>query len=357
MSRRAWGRVGLVLGSLVAALLVGEGVLRAQLALEDAPGSDDDWYERYRRMNTTIYQRSDDPELVYEPVAGASVEMEYGPAAFTEAGMRDDRAHAIEPDGRTRVALLGDSLVWGEFLALHQTLGPRLRERLGDDFEVLPLGVTGYDAAQEARWYEVRARPYSPEVVVVVWCMNDLLIMSGPFERFADEEDRARKDAQEALFERVASVRRETIDGVVSRAEDELPSRLLARAWGLWRRWRFEAEYTDELLVAFGHAPYRRRAADAIARLGAAVAQDGARGVLVISPVLDDWGDYRWGALHDFVRERGEAAGFEVIDPLEQWRGAHDPESMRVSGDILHYDGSGTEALADVIAAAIGEGA
>lgn len=357
MSRRAWGRVGLVIGSLVLALLVGEGFLRAQLALEDAPGSDDDWYVRYRRMNTTIYQRSDDPALIYEPVPGASVEMEYGPAAFNAAGMRDDHEPSTEPDGRTRVALLGDSLVWGEFLAQHQSLGPQLRERLGERFEVLPLGVTGYDGAQEARWYEVRARPYAPEVVVVVWCMNDLLIMSGPFERFANDEDRARKDAQEARLERDAPVRRETIDGVIARAEDELPSRLLARAWGVWRRWRFEAEYTDELLTSFAHEPSRERAAAAIARLGAALEADGARGVLVISPVLDDWHDYRWHALHDFVRERGEAAGFDVVDPLARWQESSDAESMRVSGDILHYDGSGTEALADVIAEAIREGA
>ncbi len=355
--RRILARVGLAAGALVLALGLGEAALRAQIALEDAPGGDDDWYTRYRRMNQTLYRRADDPALIYRPSEGVSVPMEYGPAQFNAAGMRDTEEHDLDARGRRRVAVVGDSLVWGEFLPVEDTIPLRLRARLGDGWEVLPFGVSGYDTAQEARWYEVAVRPYHPDVVVVVFCMNDMMIMSGPFERFATEEERAQKDRQEAMVARVAPVRRETLDDVLARREDEAPSRLLARAFGLYERWRFDDRYVDEYLVAFDDAPSRARSDAAIAQLGAAIAADGARGVFVISPVLERWDDYRWGAIRDHVRARAAEAGLEVVDPLEAWRGSRSPGDLRISGDNLHYASGGSEAMAEVIAGALeGEG-
>ncbi len=352
MSRKTAARLLLSLASIAIALGAAEALFRMKSAAEDAPGDDGGWYERYRRMNETLYRRSEDPELIYEPVPGASVEMEYGVAAFDAAGMRDDREHALEHDG-PRLALLGDSLVWSEFVPLEDSLGRRTQEALGDAWEVLPLGVTGYDTTQEARWYERAGRPFSPTAIALVWCMNDLMIMSGPFERYANDEERARKDAQEARMTREAPVRRETIDAVLERREREASVKVLARALGLWTRWRFDAEYVDEYLVAFRDREQRARVRRALSRLGRAARRDGATSVLVISPVLESWDDYHWRPIHAFVRDAGEDAGFTVVDPLDAWRGEHDPSDLRISGDNLHYDPSGLRVLAGAIAAAV----
>ena len=356
-AQRAAARIALALVSLALALGLAEGAFRWREAATDAPGSDDDgWYERYRAMNRTIYRRSENPQLIYEPTPGASVEMEYGTAGFNSAGMRDDREHAREPSpGRRRVAILGDSLVWSEFLPLYDSIPRRAEEALGQDFEVLAFGVTGYDTAQEAAWYEAAVRPFAASVVVVVFCMNDMMIMSGPFERYANDEERARKDAQEALMAREAPVRRETIDDVLEEREREASLRIFARARGIWDRWRFDRSYDDEYLVAFRDPARRARTRDALQRLGAAIREDGARAVLVISPVLEAWDDYHWRAIHDFVREEAEGAGFAVVDPLDGWRGVHTPDEMRVGGDNLHYDESGARVMGSVIAGAVRE--
>lgn len=348
------GRVALVLGSLVLSIAAAEGLYRARLAAEAAPdGGDDDWYVRYRRMNETLYRRSDDPELVYEPVPSSSVEMEYGTAAFNAAGMRDDREFTLAPGERTRVAIIGDSIVWSEFLALSDSLPHRAEEALGDGFEVMNAGVTGYDTAQEASWYERAVRPYRPRVVVVVWCMNDLMIMSGPFERYATGEDRARKDAQDLFFEREAPVRRETIDDVIGRRERESSIRILARAWGVWERWRFEDEYVDEYLILGEDEARRERTQRALARLGSAIREDGATPILFVSPILESWDRYRWDHLHTFVREAGEAAGFVVHDPLALWCAEHDAETMRIGSDNLHYGRRGNRIFGEAIAGAV----
>lgn len=343
------------MGTFVA-LLAGELAYRARTASDETPDGDDGgWRQRYRHMNETLYRASELPELVYEPTPGAEVEMEYGSAAFNAAGMRDDEEHTRAPDpSRTRVAIVGDSLVWSEFLPLWDSLPERVEQALGPErYEVLPFGVSGYDTTQEALWYERAARPFSPRVVVLVWCMNDLVIMSGPFERFATGAARAAKDDQDAWLEAVAPVRRETIDWVNQQREEAASFRVLAHAWGLYERARLERDYVDEYLLAFDDASRRARASRAIARFGAAVRADGALGLLVISPVLEQWSRYRWGALHDFVRAEAEGAGLTVLDLHEALAERHDPAELRIGGDNLHYGAGGNRVIAAEIATAI----
>lgn len=355
-ARRALARIALALGSIVVAIAGAEGIYRASLAAEHTPGGDEGWAARYRRMNETLYRASDDPELVYEPVPGSALEMEYGIAAFNSAGMRDDREHSEARDDRARIAILGDSIVWSELVSLEDSLPRQVERALGAGHEVLAFGVTGYDTAQEARWYERAVRRFAPDAVVLVYCMNDLMIMSGPFERFATGAARARKDAQDALFAREAPVRRETIDQRIADREREAPIRVLARAWGVWERARFEDEYIDEYLVAARDEERWARVEDALERLGAAIRADGAIAILAISPVLESWDRYRWSALHARVRASAERAGFRVLDPLEPWRASgEEPERLRIGGDNLHYRERGLALLGRAIAAEVEE--
>ncbi len=351
----AIGRLGLLVLSSLAALGIAELAYRVRAASDETPqGDDGSWRARYRHMNETIYRASAIEGLVYEPVPGARVEMEYGPAAFNRAAMRDDEEHALEPQpGRTRLAVLGDSLVWGEYLALDDTIPRRLAEALpADRYEVLPFGVTGYDTTQEALWYEHAVRRFHPAIVVVVYCMNDLVIMSGPFERFARGADRARKDAQDAWFEAVAPVRRETIDWVSQEREERASLRLIAHLRGRIERAWLEGHYVDEYLLAFEDEARRARASGAILRLGRGVREDGARGLFVISPVLERWDDYRWARLHAFVREQAERAGFDVLD-LREALADHAPDELRIGQDNLHYGRTGSRLVARALAEAI----
>ncbi len=279
--------------------------------------------------------------------------MEYGVAGFNAGSMRAGHEVTLERGTDRRVAIVGDSLVWSEFLPVHEALPQRIDASLGDGWEVLNFGVSGYDTADEAAWYERQVRRYAPEIVVVVFCMNDMMIMSGPFERFATEDDRARKTAQEALLARVAPLRRETIDDVLRQEEDDAVFKLLARLRGILTRRDFDAHYDDEYLAIARQAPSLARFTGALQQLGASITASGAEALLVISPVLESWGEYHWGALHEQVRAHAEDAGFVVLDPLEGWRDTEDFEEMRVSGDNLHYDQSGNRVFAETVAAFI----
>ena len=345
---QAAARVVLSAFGLVLAVGLAEVGFRASQRQDAVPGDDGGWYERYRRLNRTIYQRSADPGLIYEPAPGSSVDMEYGVARFNADGIRD--ARSLGPGG---VAVLGDSLVWGEFLAEEDTVPAQLEDLL--DREVLNFGVSGYDTSQEAIWYERAVRPFAPKALVVVFCLNDLMIMSGPFNAHALPEERDRKTAQEAWFEATSPVRRETFDQVAQAREKASFIRLFARAQTLLHQRSFDrGGYNDELTLTFADASRVATMRAAMARLGDAARQDGVRSWLVISPVLEQWSGYRWGAAHESVRKAAEDAGLSVVDPLASWRSSGvRPQDVRIPGDNLHYSPGGAKLLAEAIAGAL----
>lgn len=349
--RRFSARVALALGSLVISLLVAELVYRQVAPVEGWEAADDEWTRRYRHMNETIYMRSDVDGLVYEPRPESRVEMEYGWAGFDDVRRRWDGERHVPWDADVRVALIGDSLAWSEFVAYDDSLAVQTEAALGDRFRVSSFGVSGYDVTEQARYYPARVAPLEPDVVVLVFCLNDLFLASGPHGRFATDEERARKDEQDRWFDEVARVRRETLDGVAMAEEAEAPSLMLARLRSYWRRATFEDHYVDEYLIAARDDAHVTRAREALAALGESIGD--APALLVISPLLESWDDYHWGEIHDLVREAGEAAGFTVVDPLERWRETERPEDLRAPGDHVHYDERGNRVFGQVIADAV----
>jgi hypothetical protein len=338
--------VATALGATVLALLIAEGVFRLVLSeRKDDTHEAWEWRQRITEMNRTLYRPSDDPRLVYEPVPGAG--------EFNSVGARDAREFESHPSGR-RIAVLGDSIAWGEHLSFRETF-PHQLEGLLAPAEVINFGVTGYDTADELARYERVVRPLHPTDVVVVYCLNDILIMSGPWNVHGDEAARARKKAQDELLEEIAPVRAETVEWVLGRREESARVKLFARAHTLIMSARYDrrADYTDEFLVMYDRPEAWARVASAMTTLGEAIAADDARAHLVISPVLRLWRDYRWQAIHARVADTARAAGFAVIDPIDDWRTRLDPSDLRFPGDSIHYSGAGSRVLARTVAGAL----
>ncbi len=344
-------KLALACAATLVSLSLAECVFRAYVARE-SKRSDESWRDELRKMNATLYRRSGDPMLVYEPAPNSSMPMPYGPAAFDSQSMRDDHDHALAPEpGRTRVALVGDSIVWGEELELSKTLPKALERALGaSQWEVLGFGVTGYDTVQEEAWYRRAVRPFHPAIVVVVYCLNDAFIASGPFNQWATPEELRAKADQDALVEQLAPVREETIEDRSRREEEHAVSRLFARARTVWRVGRYEQDpaYTDEYVLLYGQKKNFDRMSGALARLAGDILGDGAAAHLVISPILRSWDHYHWSGIHDRVAEDARTAGFVVHDPLAALRTSYREREVRI--DSVHYNAHGTDALAAFVA-------
>ena len=345
--RIAASLVGAILALGAAELLLG-GPLRPELQAERDAG----WQQALHRMHAEIYRA--DPELVYVPRPGASVDMDYGPAAFNFQGLR--KAGPVGPKGEAkRVILLGDSLVWGELLAPEEALPAALEQELGPGFEALNLGVSGYDTVQELGWYQRAGRPLAPDVVVLVYCLNDMLIQSGPYGIHADAQGLRAQEEEQAWLEARAPLRNETVNRLWWAARGGDGSQVVAalqHAWRWHRLFSLPGGYVDDYLLAAREPSRVERSTRALAALGQAIHSDGARPILVLSPALYWWHHYQWGEIHALIRGAGEAAGFEILDPLARWAG-EEPAPFRFPGDNLHYTAWGTRRLARLIAEAL----
>lgn len=94
-------------------------------------------------------------------------------------GTRDDEVAVPKPAGTFRVLVLGDSLAYGAAVAPDETfpnqLEALLRARGRPGAEVVNAAVSGYTAYNEWQQYLARGRAFGADVVVVAFCLNDVV--------------------------------------------------------------------------------------------------------------------------------------------------------------------------------------
>jgi len=114
-----------------------------------------------------------DPHLIWrlKPVPS-------GPGRTNELGLRDTPYRA---SADVTVLVLGDSVSWGDSVGDVQQVYPQRLERLleeqmpGRVVEVVNAGVPGYSTFQERRYLERDGLALSPDLIVLQFCLNDLV--------------------------------------------------------------------------------------------------------------------------------------------------------------------------------------
>jgi GDSL-like Lipase/Acylhydrolase family len=86
-----------------------------------------------------------------------------------------DVAHGEKAAGVTRVAVLGDSFVFGSGVNEDETLTRRLAALLGPSFEVINLGVPGYGTDQALLTLGRFGPRLSPDIVLAGFFWNDVM--------------------------------------------------------------------------------------------------------------------------------------------------------------------------------------
>ncbi|HXM20892.1 MAG TPA: SGNH/GDSL hydrolase family protein [Terriglobales bacterium] len=95
-------------------------------------------------------------------------------------GLRDYEYSLTKPAGVYRIMLLGDSTTFGWGVPLNETTAKILERNLNakhipgyDHVEVLNAGVGNYDTVQEVTYFKTRGRAFRPDLVVLVYFIND----------------------------------------------------------------------------------------------------------------------------------------------------------------------------------------
>ena len=174
-ARRLYPLLALTLGLLTAVLLA-EGLVRLWV-WTGVPQSNP--FIRFMKMaegtpaRGPLFRASADPSLGNELVPGS----QRGALRVNSRGFRGGEVDDRPAKGVVRVAVVGDSETFGAALAEENTLPGCLAAALNASgparYEVLNLGVPGYNTLQELRVVETRLPPLHPDVVVLYYVLND----------------------------------------------------------------------------------------------------------------------------------------------------------------------------------------
>lgn len=142
-----------------------------------------------------------DAELGWSNLPGARgrqrrEEFEYE-IRVNQHGMRQREIALEKPAGVQRIAVLGDSFVWGIGVPDEERLTERLEELLPAT-EVLNFGVSGYGPVQYQLMLD-RVAAFAPDVVVLVFCLSNDFADNVLWERYGYYKPWATLDADGAL--------------------------------------------------------------------------------------------------------------------------------------------------------------
>lgn len=220
-TRQQWARFAghlfLSALSLAFSLAAAEIGFRAYLSNRQNTGSLEELKE-YRRqgkkppVRTThplgmIVEPSDDLRVVYELQPNLDVDFGHHRLKTNAEGMRESRDYPVARSARSvRIVGIGDSGMFGwdlepdeDYLSVMET---NLNARQdGTLYEVINLGVPGYNTQLEVEMLRNKGLKYKPDLVIVGWCENDFSL---PYF-FLEKENYRRRDKSflyEFLFRR-----------------------------------------------------------------------------------------------------------------------------------------------------------
>ena len=343
-SRPRAGRAGAAIVGVLVALALLEIVVR--LAIAPSPA----------QVLRGLHRATPDRPWLYELVPGEERRDASSPDVvytINEAGFRDRSYPRTKPEDTFRVALIGDSVSFGYGVALDATFAKQLEGRLrslvtGPRYEVLNLGVSGYNPYTEAELLRGVGLAYEPDLVLVQFCINDL---NDPTLHFDTSTMLALGDVPAAAFPdpdartaRPAPLR----DGRVTRLCDR--SRLCSTLAGVLA----PATANEDLVAAL--APHEAPSPAEIAwleRSYARMAEDtSARGgtlAVVVFPWETQLAADASATLQEQLRALGERAGFLVIDLLPAFRRAAAEAGEPLFLDLWHPTQRGHQVAAQEI--------
>lgn len=302
-------------------------------------------------------------------------------AGISPQGLRD-RAFAIpKPPGTRRVLVLGDSVAYGVDVEPAQTF-PKVLERLlhapGRPVEVVNSGVLGYTPYNEAEYYRARGREFQPDVVVVAFCMNDVV---DPELHWSGTRREVPRVPPEAIPNRayhdghVARILGPDLP-VLGRRSEVLRRLALLRdprrseAWrdGFYetvggRRWPTYVTGEDDLSIRVlldRGSPEWRWLRDVYARLRRDVEAEGARFVVLVLPLAYQLEEGYPFFPQDVFRAYCADEGLTCVDPLPALRARRGegmfPPSREDWQDIWHPTAAGHRAIAEELSRTLRDG-
>ncbi len=299
----------------------------------------------YRANPGEGFRLSDNPNLVYELVPNASfVEEGRGKLCVTNSfGFRDEEFGVEKNSDEFRIAVIGDSLVFGVNVDQNESFPEQLEVVLNSlnlprKVKVLNFGVPGYDTIQEVETFKTKAMKFKPDLVILAYTLNDVegVVKARPL---ADEE----RCGIAYLNIKIDCDTKEFLRK--SKALKFVKYRVNAFIWYVKLGDYISNLYTDE-------AKYRDNVFVQLSEFSN-LTHSGLNStpVLVVFPVLSavSRDSYKYQYIHDNVTEDANGLGFLTIDLSAAYKGYSQREIQAVKGDYFHPSVFGHRLAADFV--------
>lgn len=156
-----------VIASLVLSLLAAEGIVRMTVLGSIHVAETGNQYKFYEF----------DSRLGWKNGAGrhgqyTRDEFSYG-ISINSLGMRYREVLKQRPANVTRVAVLGDSFVWGIGVSDQERFTEQVEKRTGGKYELLNFGVSGYGPIQHYLMFDEIVSQFGPDIVLITFCLGN----------------------------------------------------------------------------------------------------------------------------------------------------------------------------------------
>jgi hypothetical protein len=91
-------------------------------------------------------------------------------------GFTDQPRNKVKPKGTYRIAVLGDSFVWGDGVPYNQAWGHKLEQKIlarYDSVEVMNWGRCGWSTLDEFNFFKQYGKDYDVDLLIIGWVVND----------------------------------------------------------------------------------------------------------------------------------------------------------------------------------------
>src|SRR4029077_13215492 len=173
-------RPSALLNSIVLVIAIFFGCVAMEVALRVIFAHSLDFSMEMWKYAVQLKRPVANPQLSFSHAPNRSAFLMGVPVSINSGGLRDREFTRDKPPGTYRIMMLGDSTTFGWGVRLEDTAAKFLERKLNDHLptgydkvEVINTGVGNYDTVQEVTYYETIGWKYHPDLVVLVFFIND----------------------------------------------------------------------------------------------------------------------------------------------------------------------------------------
>lgn len=303
-------------------------------------------------LSLKTHRLSGNPKLGYELIPNSSAFEDGEWYRINGDGIRDKKYPQQKQQGIFRIAAVGDSLTFGMGVESDNTWPKQLEaalRRMSIQAEVINFGVMGYDTTQMAELIESKILTFSPDMIIIGYCLNDIGILSREGSVLS----------QYRGYHQFLTTGISWLDGLLShlRLHRLFKNRLyLKKTKAHTQPPHFSRDghrvlqvgLQNYIIGAYNEPANRSRLEQSFQKMRQ-LTEGKIPILLAIYPELYNFESYPYREVHSEVARLAKDFGFKVLDPLADFL-KHDPRKLRVSYSNLHPNRAGNAVFSRAVA-------